>query len=338
MIGPSQESFTETATSSGVTVVRSRPYPVHMSGPATIDAGRLPAAGLDVAADDAPIAELERRVAAALADVGPMVIAFSGGVDSALVLAAAGRSERGDTHLAVTADSASLSSGELEHCRSLAADHGVAWRPAETDELSDPRYLVNDSDRCYWCKSALMDQLSPIAEERDATVVLGVNIDDLGDHRPGQRAASERGARFPLVEAGLTKVNIRRLAAHWNVTVWDRPAMPCLSSRIPYGTPVSVPLLSRIDRAEHAVRALGFTDVRVRHYDSTARIEVPSGDLLRAAELADELHAAVTSVGYEYVTLDLAGLRSGNLNAALGVAADAAAPNTAAPDTTGEAP
>ncbi len=269
----------------------------------------------DVAAR--PIGHLETAVLDAVASVGPMVIAFSGGVDSALVLAAAGRRLAAEDVLAVTADSASLSNGELDHCRSLAAANGVAWQAAATEELLDERYLRNDGDRCFWCKSALMDQLEPIAAERSATVVLGVNVDDLGDHRPGQEAARERGARFPLVMAGMTKPEIRRLAHHWSVPVWDRPAMPCLSSRIPYGTPVTVPLLSRIDRAEHALRALGLDDVRVRHYGDTARIELPAADLVLAAEMSVEIDAAVRNTGYRYVTLDLAGLRSGNLNGAL---------------------
>jgi uncharacterized protein len=161
-----------------------------------------------------------------------------------------------------------------------------------------------------------MDQLEPAAAERGATVVLGVNVDDLSDHRPGQTAARERGARFPLVEAGFGKHDVRRLALEWGLAEWDRPAQPCLSSRIPYGTSVTVSLLGRIDRAEAAVRALGFTDVRVRHYDDTARIELPAGDRVRAATIADQLVAGVTAAGYRYVTLDLAGLRSGNLNTA----------------------
>jgi uncharacterized protein len=162
-----------------------------------------------------------------------------------------------------------------------------------------------------------MDALEPLAREVGATVVLGVNVDDLGDHRPGQDAARQRGARFPLVDAALTKADIRGLARAWALPVWDRPAMPCLSSRIPYGTPVSVPILSRLDRAEAALRALGFADLRVRHYDDTARIEVPAPELVRAAEQAERIVAELCGLGYRYVTLDLAGLRSGNLNAAL---------------------
>ncbi len=260
----------------------------------------------------------ETRLTAAIEAIGPLVVAFSGGVDSALLAVAANR-VLGERALAVTADSASLADGELDHCRSLAERHGLAWRAVATDELTDPRYRANDGDRCFWCKSALMDQLQPLAEARSATVALGVNLDDLGDHRPGQAAAAERGARFPLVEAGLDKAAIRALARHWGLEVWDRPAMPCLSSRLPYGTSVSVDLLSRVDRAEAAIRRLGFSDVRVRHYDDTARIEMPPADLATAVERADEIVAGVGAAGYRYVTLDLAGLRSGNLNGALSV-------------------
>jgi uncharacterized protein len=167
-----------------------------------------------------------------------------------------------------------------------------------------------------------MDQLVPLAERSGATVVLGVNLDDLDDHRPGQRAAADRGARFPMVDAELRKADVRRVARDAGLTVWDRPAMPCLSSRIPYGTAVTVDLLGRVDRAELAVRALGFRDVRVRHHDQTARVEVPRADLVAAAERADEITAALVALGYRYVTLDLAGLRSGNLNAAVGVVSD----------------
>lgn len=272
-------------------------------------------------AERTDITALEARLTAAIEAIGPMVVAFSGGVDSSLVVAAAARTLRPTEVVAATADSASLASGELDTCARLTAAWGVEWQPVVTDELADPRYLANTGDRCFWCKSALMDQLEPLAAERRATVVLGVNLDDLGDHRPGQQAAAERGARFPLVDAGFTKADVRVVARAWGLEVWDRPAMPCLSSRLPYGTEVSVPLLSRIDRAEAAVRALGFDDVRVRHYDDTARLEVPADRLVEAAAAAAEIDAAVRAAGYRYVTLDLAGLRSGNLNNALAVEA-----------------
>ncbi len=260
--------------------------------------------------------ELEADLADVLSRLGPTVVALSGGVDSSLLAVAAHRSH-GDNMVAVTAVSASLASGELHHCRDLARRFGFRWQPVDTDELDDERYRVNDHDRCYWCKSALMDQLEPVARDRSATVTLGVNLDDLGDHRPGQKAAAERGAVFPLVEAGFTKSDIRILARHWRLPVWDRPAMPCLSSRLPYGTAVTVPLLSRIDRAESALRRLGFDDVRVRHYDDTARIELPVDRLVDASEQAAAIVEAMRGCGYRYVTLDLAGLRSGNLNHAV---------------------
>ncbi len=273
------------------------------------------------------------RLVGIVADVGPQVVAFSGGVDSSLLAVAAARALPADDLLVVTADSPSLATGELDECHRLAAAWGFAWRSVKTDELTDDRYVANAGDRCYWCKSALMDALEPLAAERVATVTLGVNVDDLGDHRPGQEAAAARGARFPLVEAGLSKADVRVLARELGLSVWDRPAMPCLSSRIPYGTAVTVPLLSKIDRAEQAVRALGFTDLRVRHYDRTARIELPADEFARAAAMAAELVEAVTATGYDYVTLDLAGLRSGNLNSALDEAAlDEAALDEAALD------
>lgn len=261
--------------------------------------------------------EIEVELIEAVRAVGPMVVAFSGGVDSAVVAAAACRALPHRDVLLATADSCSLASGELAHCRRLAEEWGVDWVKVSTEELDDDRYLANEGDRCFWCKTALMDQLEPIAAPRSATVVLGVNVDDLGEHRPGQEAARERGARFPLVDAGLTKPDVRMLAKSWGLEVWDRPAMPCLASRVPYGTKISVALLSRVDRAEAAVRALGFADVRVRHYGDTARIEVPAVDMTRAVGLAAEIDAALRDVGYVYVTLDLAGLRSGNLNSAL---------------------
>lgn len=256
---------------------------------------------------------LYTELRSAIEQIGPMVVAFSGGVDSSL-LAVAAHQVLGDDMIAVTADSASLATGELEQCEQLATEWSLPWQAVATAEMADKRYVANNTDRCFWCKTALMDQLEPIAERRNATVTLGVNVDDLGDHRPGQDAAAERGAQFPLVQAGITKSEVRRLAKSVGLPLWDRPAMPCLSSRLPYGTEVSIPLLSRIDRAESALRSLGFEDVRVRHYGDTARIEVPGDRMHQAIELAASMVERVTAAGYKYVTLDLAGLRSGNLN------------------------
>lgn len=267
--------------------------------------------------DNRDLDTLAERLQSTIRDVGPLVVAFSGGVDSSLLLVAANRALGPEQVLAATADSPSLADGELNGCRLLAEQWDVAWTAVASEELDDGRYVANDGSRCYWCKSALMDQLSPLAEQRAATVALGVNLDDLGDHRPGQQAAAERGARFPLVEAGLSKNDIRALARHWDLPTWDRPAMPCLASRLPYGTEVTITLLSRVDRAEQAIRLLGFENLRVRHYDDTARIELPADELTRAVAHAPAIVAAVTAAGYRYATLDLAGLRSGNLNQAL---------------------
>lgn len=260
---------------------------------------------------------IEERLEDELESLGRVVVAFSGGVDSSLLASAALKFLGPDNMLAATADSESLASGELERCRQLASEWSMPWRPVPTAEMSNPRYVANDSDRCYWCKDALMDALAPIADDLGAVVTLGVNVDDLGEHRPGQKAAQERGARFPLVDAGFTKSDVRSLAHDWGLPIWDRPAMPCLASRIPYGTSVSINVLSTIDRAEHALRGLGFDDLRVRHYQNTARIELTREEMAKAVELHDEIVALLSEIGYDYVTLDLAGLRSGNLNSAI---------------------
>ena len=175
-------------------------------------------------------------------------------------------------------------------------------------------YRLNDTDRCFHCKAELMDVVTPIANIAEATVVLGVNVDDLGDHRPGQQAAEQAGAQFPLVDAGFTKADVRAASQHFGLRTWDKPAAACLASRIPYGTEVSVGILSGVDRAEAALHRLGFAQVRVRHYDDTARIEVELDDLAGVVARRNEVIAAVQAAGYRYVTLDLEGFRSGNLN------------------------
>ena len=246
-----------------------------------------------------------------------VVIAFSGGVDSALVAKAASKALPKSKVLLVTADSQSLGSGELEKCEELSQQWNLEWISVQTNEFENSQYIANQSDRCWWCKSALMDQLEPIATQRGANIVLGVNQDDLGDYRPGQEAAKSRGAKFPLVEAGLTKNDVRELAKEWEISVWDRPSMPCLSSRIPYDTKITVQLLSRVDRAENILRSIGVTDVRVRDYKDTARIEVCQQDLGIVMQHASLIHTQISDLGYRYVTLDLGGLRSGNLNQAL---------------------
>jgi pyridinium-3,5-biscarboxylic acid mononucleotide sulfurtransferase len=265
------------------------------------------------------VPELEDKIAALgdeLRRLGRVVVAFSGGADSAF-LAAVAHQVLGAHAQAVTAVSPSLAGDEEADCRSLAAEWGLRWTPVATREMERAAYRINDTDRCYHCKAELMDVVGPIAEAANATVVLGVNLDDLGEHRPGQRAADERGAEFPLVTAGFTKADVRAASQSLGLRTWDKPAAACLASRVPYGTEVTVSLLSQVDRAEAALKRLGFDELRVRHYDDTARIEVPRARLSDVVAANEAVVSAVKSAGYRYVTLDLEGLRSGNLNHAV---------------------
>ena len=253
----------------------------------------------------------------ALQDLGRVVVAFSGGADSAFLARVAHDTLGGDRVHVVTAVSPSLAGDERADAAALAAEWGLRWSAVETHEMADAAYRVNDGDRCGRCKVALMDVLDPIAADELATVVLGVNVDDLADHRPGQTVAADRGARFPLVEAGLPKADVRHHSRAMGLRTADKPAAACLASRVPYGTEVTVAVLSAVERAEGALRRLGFDDLRVRHLDDTARIEVPTDRLAEVVERRAEVVAAVAAAGYAYVTLDLEGLRSGNLNRTL---------------------
>jgi uncharacterized protein len=269
-----------------------------------------------------------------LTGLGRVVVAFSGGADSAFLAWVATDTLGADAVLCVTAVSPSLAPEERADCRQLADEWGLRFLEVETDELADPAYSVNDGSRCYHCKATLLEALDPIlaseAVAADAgysdqgrlspTVTLGVNLDDLGDHRPGQRAAAERGAVFPLVEAGFTKADVRAWSRRLGLRTWDKPAAACLASRVPYGTAVTLNTLRSVADAESGLRALGLTQLRVRHYGDTARIEVPTEDLARVVSLRDEVAATVHAAGYRYVTLDLDGFRSGNLNGALSLA------------------
>ena len=254
---------------------------------------------------------------ALLAEHERVVVAFSGGADSAFLAWMARDCLGRGAVVAATAVSASLPEDELETCRALARDWDLEWVGLQTTELDNAEYRSNDGDRCFHCKSALMDQLEPLASAQGAVILLGVNVDDLGDHRPGQRAAADRGARFPLVEAGFSKADVRAFSRQFGLVTWNKPAAACLASRVPYGTEVTVGLLGQVERAERALRRLGFDELRVRHYGDTARIEVPTQRLADVAEQADVVAKALHAVGYRYVTLDLDGLRSGNLNLAL---------------------
>lgn len=247
-----------------------------------------------------------------------VVVAFSGGADSALLAWVANDTLGPEKAHIVTAVSPSLPSSHRDDCEALSQAWNMRWSEVFTDEMENAAYRQNDGDRCFHCKDALMDAVGPLAVADNATVVLGVNLDDLGDHRPGQQAASGRGAFFPLVAAGFDKPMIREVSRELGLETWDKPAAACLASRLPYGTPVTLGRLSRVERAEADLAALGFDELRVRDYDDLARIEVPTNQLVAVSEQAEKVVEIVQAAGFIYATLDLAGLKSGNLNRMLG--------------------
>jgi uncharacterized protein len=253
------------------------------------------------------------------------LIAYSGGVDSTLVAKVA-YDVLGDRTLAITAESPSLLPDDLEDARIQAAFIGIAHEVVQTHELENPNYASNPVNRCYFCKSELHDTLKPLALERGYPYVVdGVNADDLQDYRPGIQAAKERGARSPLAETGITKLEVRELSKQLGLPWWDKPAQPCLSSRFPYGEEITIAKLQRVGRAERYLRNLGLTTLRVRSEGDTARIELPP-DQIKAFVAATDLPAIVAAFqtyGFIYVTLDLEGFRSGKLNQVLQLAAPA---------------
>ena len=253
-------------------------------------------------------------VEGAIATAPSALVAFSGGVDSSLVAAAAVR-VLGERAIAVTAVSPALATGELDGARTVAAAVGIAHRTITTDELAREGYRRNGEDRCYHCKSELYDRLAALGtSEGYAVVFSGANVDDLGDWRPGLRAAAEHDVRHPLVEAGFRKDDVRRWAAALAIPSANKPAMPCLASRLPYGTAVDPEVLARVDRAEQALRALGYRELRVRHLGQTGRVELGEGELLRAGSSVARaaIGSAVREAGYEAAVLDDRPLRSGS--------------------------
>jgi pyridinium-3,5-biscarboxylic acid mononucleotide sulfurtransferase len=261
--------------------------------------------------------EKKQRLYDILGEMDEAIVAFSAGIDSTFVLACA-HEVLGDRVLAVTAASETFPERELQEAIELAKKLGVRHEIIEIQEMENPHFVANNPDRCYHCKAGLYSRLQALAEERGIRYVLdGANMDDLGDYRPGRQAAKDFEIRSPLQDAEMYKEELRELAREMGLPNWDKPSFACLSSRIPYGNLITLEKVSQLDRGEERLRGLGFKQLRIRHHDKIARVEVLREELVKAVEYADEITAILKEEGFTYVTLDLQGYRSGSMNETL---------------------